>query len=461
MGNMDYTKYSCGAHLLENELFLSRCQVDTPEKIASFLWEIVSSHRSELTDVVDLGAGNGRFAVHNKLRYRSYTGYEIDDSRIGEIPLPENAVIEERCAFEIGCRDYDLCIGNPPYVRHHDINTDCQEKISKQLEGTLGIKLKRTANLFVLFLVQGLAITKKDGLVAQIIPYEWVTRPSTKPIRELIRKNRWNVHVYRFVSKIFPRVLTTACITVIDKSKEDSIWKYNEVSENLLVTPVKRVTGSRYNVIEYSKRGESNFAQRGLSPGGNKVFCLTEGERLHHGLETGKDVFPCLTSLRPLPDHLRTLTIKAFNKNYVEAGQKCWLINNSATPSKALQGYLKRVAKELRDNHTCRNQNPWWGYKPHPAPEILYNPGFVKSSPQFIDNRIGAIAVSSVFGIHKLKGISRRKLIQELNSINFKKRLISYANVLRRVEVNQMNTVINEIIKRVAQENRGKTNGKA
>lgn len=461
MGSMDYKRYSCGSHLLENEFFLSRCQVDTPEKIVSFLWEIVSSHRSEVTNVVDLGAGNGRFAAYNKLKYESYTGYEIDDSRSGEIPLPKNAVIRKCCAFGIDSGDYDLCLGNPPYVRHHDIDTAWQEKVSEQLESRLGIKLKRTANLFALFLAQALAVTKKDGLVAQIIPYEWLTRPSTAPIRELIKKNQWNVYTYRFVSKVFPRVLTTACITVIDKSKKNSVWSYNEVNEDFSIKPVRRVTGSRHNVIKYSRRGKFNFAQRGLSPGGNKVFCLTEGERLHHGLEIGEDVFPCLVSLRPLPDHIRTLTMKTFNKNYVEAGQRCWLISNSQTPGKALRGYLKRVTEGLRDNYTCRNQNPWWGYKSHPVPEILYNPGFVKSSPQFIDNRIGAIAVGSVFGIHALKGISRRRLIEELSAINFQKRLISYANILRRVEVNQMNTVINEIIKKAGKAKQSGTNGKA
>ena len=460
MESTDYKKYSCGSHLLENELFLSRCQVDTPEKIVSFLWEIVRSYRSELTDIVDLGAGNGQFAAHNKLKYRSYTGYEIDNSRMRELSLPKNAVIKKRCAFGIDSGNYDLCLGNPPYVRHHDIDTDWQKKVFEQIESRLGIKLKRTANLFALFLAQALHITKKDGLVVQIIPYEWVTRPNTAPIRELIKKNEWNVHVYRFVSKIFPRVLTTACITVIDKSKRNSIWSYNEVGEDFMVKSVKRVTGSRYNVIEYSGRDKFNFAQRGLSPGGNKVFCLTEGERLHHGLAIGEDVFPCLTSLRPLPNHLRTLTTKAFNKNYVDAGQRCWLISNTATPSKALGGYLKRVAKELRDNYTCRNQNPWWGYKPHPAPEILYNPGFVKLSPQFVDNRIGAIAVGSVFGIHALKGIPRRKLIEKLSAINFRGRLVGYANILRRVEVNQMNTVIKKILERLYKEKQGGISGK-
>lgn len=461
MENTDYNKYSCGSHLLENKRFLSRCQVDTPEKIVSFVWEIINSHRSELINIVDLGAGNGRFAAHNKLKYRSYTGYEIDGSRTEEIYLPENAIIEKRCAFGIDSGGYDLCIGNPPYVRHHDLDAGWQEKVFEQLESRLEIKLKRTANLFVLFLAQALSITKEGGLVVQIIPYEWLTRPSTAPIRELVKKNDWNVHVYRFVSEVFPRVLTTACITVIDKSKKDSVWRYNEVGEDFSVKPVRRVTGSRYNVIKYSRRGEFNFAQRGLSPGGNKVFCLTEEKRLHHGLEIGKDVFPCLVSLRPLPDHIRVLTMRVFKKNYVEAGQRCWLINNTATPGNALRGYLENVPEELRNNYTCRNQNPWWGYKSHQAPEILYNPGFVKSSPQFVDNRIGAIAVGAVFGIHALKGISRLRMIKELSAINFKKRLISYANVLRRVEVNQMNTVINEIIKKVGKVKGRKSNGKS
>jgi len=394
--------------------------------------------------VVDLGAGDGRFSQHAS--YNSYQGIEIDQQQIGSDTLPPNAKILKHCAFALDSSDYDACVGNPPYVKHHDLDTPWQERVSKKIESQLGVRLKRTANLFSLFLAQGILVTKADGLVAQIVPYEWVSRPSTEPIRKLIKKHGWNVDIYRFKSSVFPRVLTTACIAVIDKSTSDSLWNYYEINDDFSIKRVRRVTGSRYNVLKYTKRNSNNFAQRGLSPGGNKVFCLTEGERLHHGLKVGEDVLPCITSLKPFAKTLKTLTESSFQKYYVSTGERCWLISNNPSPSDRLKGYLKRVPLEVRNNYTCNQQSPWWNYLAHQAPEILYNPGFVERAPQFIDNRYSVIAVGSAFGIHSLNGISRSALIAELSQFDFKSRLISYAKVLRRVEVNQMNTVLNEII---------------
>lgn len=446
MDNLDYSEYQCGSHLLEDQLFLSRCQVDTPDNVVDFFWRLIGTYREKMGKVVDLGAGDGRFAGYGN--YKQYTGFEIDGARLGTLALPKNARIEQRCAFGIQTQRFDTCIGNPPYVKHHDLDSEWHENITEQLRRDLDAPLMRTANLFILFLAQAIAITTDKGLVAQIIPYEWVSRPSTKPIRDLINTEGWNVDVYRFKSSVFPRVLTTACVTVIDKATSSGKWSYHEIDSAFKIKQVRRMTGTRHNVIKYTKRGKNNFAQRGLSPGGNKVFCLTEGERLHHGLVIDRDVRPCLISLKPLPNETKVLSRSAFTKHYVEAGERCWLINADPTPSAALMGYLNKVPDELISNATCSNQTPWWSYKEHDVPTILYNPGIVAKTPQFVENQANAIAVGSVFGIHSLSGISKRFLRSELSKVNFRDRLVSYAKVLRRVEVNQMNTVINEVLKK-------------
>jgi len=444
--NLDYNDYACGSHLLDDELFLSRCQVDTPVDVVDFFWGLLEQYRDNAGVTADLGAGDGRFAKSSA--YRSYQGFEIDESRLISKALPQNARIRIQCAFSVSTSTFDTCIGNPPYVKHHDIDNVWHKRVAAQLRKSTGVNVKGTANLFSLFLLQGLAITKNDGLVAQIIPYEWITRPSTAPIRDYIKRNGWSVSAYRFKASVFPRVLTTACITIIDKRNSDGKWSYFEIGDDMAIKPVSRPTGSRYNVLSYTKRGENNFAQRGLSPGGNAVFCLTEGERLHYGLKKEIDVIPCLVSLKRLPDSQRALNKRSFNKYFVQPGERCWLIKNTTEPSKALRGYLDSVPVERRSNYTCRRQTPWWKYNMPSIPDIVYNPGFVKRAPQFIDNQVGAVAVGSVFGIHNVRGISKLSLIDQLLAFEFRSRLISYAKILRRVEVNQMNTVINHIINR-------------
>jgi hypothetical protein len=48
----------------------------------------------------------------------------------------------------------------------------------------LKFKLNELCNLYIYFMCLALIKTKKDGIVALVIPYEWVSRPSANALRE-------------------------------------------------------------------------------------------------------------------------------------------------------------------------------------------------------------------------------------------------------------------------------------
>jgi predicted RNA methylase len=58
---------------------LSHSQVDTPQDVVSLFWKIAHRYRERFTDVLDLGAGDGRFAIGGS--YKQYVGLEIDKRR--------------------------------------------------------------------------------------------------------------------------------------------------------------------------------------------------------------------------------------------------------------------------------------------------------------------------------------------------------------------------------------------
>ena len=99
--------------------------------------------------VLDLGAGDCRFARGGS--YSRYVGIEIDPGRSREAILPNNAELIHDCAFRHNGHDYDACIGNPPYVRHHYIETPWKEKTALAIEVALGVTLKRNCNLYLYF----------------------------------------------------------------------------------------------------------------------------------------------------------------------------------------------------------------------------------------------------------------------------------------------------------------------
>jgi len=394
--------------------------------------------------VLDLGAGDARFAFAGK--YAEYVGLEVDEAKLPTAPLPAGARVERRDAMHWNDADFDLCIGNPPYVRHHHLDGAWRSKVLARFKQEAALSIKQTANAFILFLTQALLRTKSDALVVQLVPFEWVSRPSASELRQYITEKGWSVTVCRFKAAVFPRVLTTASVTIIDKRGTDGTWSFFEIDHEGQLTPLKHATG-RKALLHYSEKPESIYALRGLSPGGQDIFVLTEQERLFFQLKIDEDVRRCVTSLRHLPENLLALDGPAFRQHYVETGKRCWLVRSDKEGlSKQLEKYLHRVGDRWQSYSTCSDRQVWWRYRPHPTPTLLVASGFVGESPKTVVNQARAVAVGSVYGIMADKSIAADEMAGKLRLFNFKDRVVSHSNNLKKVEVKQLNAVLAKLV---------------
>jgi hypothetical protein len=419
---------------------LSQSQVTTPEKVIKLFWDLTKQHRKQLDSVLDMGAGDCRFAVGGN--FKKYTGVEIDKKRISRAKVPHNGEILHGCVFRHREDNYDACIGNPPYARHHDIETAWKDRTVARLDHGLSVTLNKQCNLYIYFFCLAFLKTSLDGLVSLVIPYEWVSRPSTKALREYIQRQHWHVSVYRFQEPIFEGVMTTASVTIVDKAIKDGLWNYYDITAEYEVVNRVGVTDSKKGVLDYAHRGKV-WGLRGLSPGSQKIFTLTEGERVRAGLSR-TDVIPCVTTLKNVPRGLRLLSRAAFNKHFVGSGDKCWLIRSDRKRrSDALNAYLNSIPEAERATYTCQNQSPWFNYRPHPAPQILFSSGFTSFGPKVLINSVSARAIGSVWGIHAQRKLPLRRLQNYLMGINFEKQVVAHAENLKKVEVRQLNAVLN------------------
>ena len=298
------------------------------------------------------------------------------------------------------------------------------------------------ANAFLYFMLKALLSTDRDGLVALIVPFEWVSRPSSRWMRDYISSQNYSVEVYRMPEGVFQSVLTTASLSIIDKSSRESTWRFFKVNKDYEVSPLPTPSGTRRKVLEYSARKENLFAQRGLSPGTQKVFCLTEEERLHSRLKIGKDVVPCVTSLKNLPSNIKMLTKSVFQRYFVANAERCWLIrSDKVAVSTQLMAYLESVDSKLIDTSTCNNREIWHRYKIPQTPKLLFSTGFVNHGPQVVENQYSAIAVGAVGGIYGDSSIAFRTLAREVRRFDFESCIVNHSGQLRKIEINQMNSI--------------------
>ncbi|WP_144023055.1 Eco57I restriction-modification methylase domain-containing protein [Burkholderia sp. AU15512] len=426
------------------ELYLDRCQVDTPARIVSAVWAHIRERRAAVGKVIDFGAGDGRFARGGQ--YESYIGYEIDETRCRAASLPPKARLISQCAFSVRTDDADICIGNPPYVRNQDLPKGWRLQAASELIARTGVSISGLANAWQYFFLLGLASTRPDGLVAIVIPYEWVSRPSAEALREFIRNKGWDVHVYRLVDDTFGRVLTTASITIVDKRSNAGSWKFFEEAPDGSFRSLPTESGGARGVVKYaSRRGtreEKVYAKRGLSPGTQEVLTLTEGERVRSGLLIDSDVVPCVTSLRGLDAAYVTLDERVFKEHFRSTGAKCWLIRTDRRPSHRLQAYLDSIPAEKYQTSTCLKRDCWWAFKMPDVPGLLVATGFRGEFPKIVTNKIEAVAVGGVSGVYGLPQRGRRKFAANLRSINLANSIVPHSNGLKKLEINQLNTLL-------------------
>lgn len=424
---------------------LNHCQVSTPPDVVSMMWRMARARRPTFDSVLDLGSGDGRFSKGRGFAH--YVGYEIDSSK-----LP--VVAAEGCRFVnsdvLECKEanYSLAIGNPPYIRRALLGATWRDKAADLLEKESGgIRPRADSNGFLYFMWLALLRTLPDGLVVQLVPVEWVSRPSASPLRRFIMSNQWNVDIYRFTESIFDRVLTTAAIVIIDKSQHGGAWNYFNIDRSGAVQSTQTPTNSGNEILQYGSRTSDSYALRGLSPGGQDIYVLTEESRLLEGLKIDVDVTPCVTTLRYLDSQQLTLTKSVFNKAFVERGLPCWLIRSDRdVHSASLQRYLESVSEKARKYTTNRIRGDhWFRYRIHPSPDILVASGFRSRGPKVFKNDASAIALGSVYGVF-VKGRERQsQTVKDLRAYDFESHVVAHSNGLQKIEVRQLNTVLAQL----------------
>jgi hypothetical protein len=424
-------------------LYLDRCQVDTPLPVVDEVWKQILGRRKKIERVIDYGAGDGRFAQYGS--YGSYLGYEIDASRQVPAGLPKHAELVTECAFESRLLSADLVIGNPPYVRNQDLPLGWRQKASALLYERSGLAISGLANAWQYFFLLSLLTTSSKGLCALVIPYEWVSRPSAKAIRDYIVSNGWEVSVYRLLDSTFHRVLTTSSITIVDKRSSKGTWSYFEQQQDGRFLKLSSASGAAEGVLGYTRRKTRKIvAKRGLSPGTQKIFTLTESERARLGLRRGVDVVPCVTSLKAIKGE-SVLTGEVFTERFVNAGEKCWLIKTTGQLSPYLRAYIDKVPGSEVATATCLARENWWTFAMPSEPQLFVATGFTGDRPKSVVNKCGAVAVGGVAGIYGVSKKNVAPILAALQQLELNTRVVAHANGLKKLEINQLNTLLDEI----------------
>lgn len=179
--------------------------------------------------------GNGNFLVEIVSRIIDYAtsrteiltlldnvyGCEIDKTLYDETISRLNALLEPynitydwhnlvNCdALDYPDKEFDYVVGNPPYIRIHDLDVNTRTKL-KDYKFCTG-----TSDLYIAFFELGLKHLKPNGKLAYITPNSFLRNTSQRKFRKSISSNVSSIIDYATVP-VFGNILTYTCITVIE-----------------------------------------------------------------------------------------------------------------------------------------------------------------------------------------------------------------------------------------------------
>lgn len=131
---------------------------------------------------------------------------------------------------------FDFVVGNPPYIRIHNLEIDIREFIKQNFLFSVG-----TIDIYLSFFEIGFQVLKTDGKLGYITPNSFLHNTSYKKFRQFIKNRRALITLVDFKSnKIFQGFSTYTAISIFDNSNNNNYFNYKEL-KNGSITLVNRI----------------------------------------------------------------------------------------------------------------------------------------------------------------------------------------------------------------------------
>lgn len=399
-------------------------QTYTPERIVESMVAWASDQGSPVR-IVDPGAGSGRYLLAAARRFPEAQVIGADIDPLATLMLQANISASDltaRATTHLG--DYrafslplvdgpTLFIGNPPYVRHHQIAADWKKWLLATAKRR-GLAASSLAGLHVHFFLATAELGRPGDLGAFITSAEWLDVNYGKLVRQLLLDGLGgeSLHVLDAEAAPFADAATTGAITCFKIGETPTSMKVRHVKT---VDDLGRLDQGRQ--IARQRMSEANrwSVLTRVTPKLPSGFVeLGELCRVHRGTVTGaNDVWVDRTGVVDLPaDVLFTSVTKA--ADLFGAGERLLpgtplrrVIDLPVDLDEIEESDRRRVDRFLRaakrkDTHLgyiAANRKAWWsvGLR-QPAPVLATY--MARRPPAFVRNDVAARHINIAHGLY-------------------------------------------------------------
>lgn len=409
-------------------------QTFTPGPIVQAMLEWAQGQPAPVR-VVDPGCGSGRYVLAALLAFPSAQGVAADLDPYATLMTRANALVlglSDRVEVRLG--DYrslslpevqgrTLFVGNPPYVRHHNIDSRWKEWLGDNA-ASIGLKASKLAGLHAHFFLATALFARPGDLGSFITSSEWLDVNYGQLIRDLLIGPLSVSSLHTIDPKSFPFedtavTGTITCFAVGEKAAEVRVQKVGNLDDlgslsgGFAVSRERLAEANRWSVITraapklpkgYVELGELARVHRGTVTGANKVWVVPPG-----AVDLpGQVLFPAVTRARELFAAGKRLLSTDDLKTVIDLPADLDAL--SAADRVQVDRFLALARKQgVATGYVARNRRAWWRVGlASPAPILATY--MARRPPAFVRNTAEARHINIAHGIYPREALGSSDL---------------------------------------------------
>jgi adenine-specific DNA-methyltransferase len=383
--------------------------------------------------VIDPGAGSCRFALAAGARFPKAELLAVESDPlsaiVGRANLSAAGLAGRAPMMCVDYRDWvpdrsfrgeTLYVGNPPYVRHHEIEAKWKDWLA-DTASSLGGRASRLAGLHVHFFIATAQKATPGDRGVFITSSEWLDVNYGSVVRGLLLDGLGgeSIDLFEPTAAVFEGVATTGVITCFRVGSRVQAIRVRRVTDVESLrrlaegTPVSRTTMAstpRWTTLTARPRpiptgfvelGEVCRVHRGTATGHNAVWILKPDAETDL---PARVLFPCVTRAKELFDAGQFLDDGTRLCRAVDLPRDLNLLDEREAG--AVARFLRQAEKHgATESYIARHRKPWWavGLR-EPAPILATY--MARRVPAFVRNSAGARHINIAHGLYPREPMS-------------------------------------------------------
>lgn len=339
---------------------------------------------------------------------------------------------------------FDLILGNPPYIRYQYLK-ESQREMQSQILTSHGMKANKLINAWVAFIVACVQLLSEKGKIAFVIPAEILQVAYAEDLRLYLANNLAKITLITFEQLVFPDIEQEVVVFIGEKGEEEKGIRIIEMNDlagfetlDLCQNGFQKMqhvkekwtkyftTAKEMELIQtirldkrFVKFADYGLINVGITTGNNSYFSITEEVCEKYDLENV--TLPLIG--RSSHAHGIFFTNEDWEKNKA-SGKRARLLYFPDLPLDDYPaGHIKYIETGEQNNehegYKCSIRDRWYIVPSVWVPDAF----FLRRNnlyPKFVLNRCSAVSTDTMHRIKFINGVEpENALLSYYNSISF------------------------------------------